>query len=56
MISNESLSNFRPSGMAFTGNYGRYTVILTPFNGEWEWEIYAEASGPAPPPPSGPRS
>ena len=47
MSSKVSLSDFRPSGLAFTGNYGRYTVILSPFNGEWEWEVFAEVSGPA---------
>ena len=47
MSSKVSLSNFRPSGLAFTGSYGRYNVALTPFNGEWEWEIYAEVSGPS---------
>ena len=47
MSSKVYLSNFRPSGLAFTGSYGRYNVILTPFNGEWEWEIYAEVSGPS---------
>ena len=47
MSSKVCLSNFRPSGLAFTGSYGRYNVILTPFNGAWEWEIHAEASGPS---------
>ena len=47
MSSKVSLSNFRPSGLAFTGSFGRYTVILSPFNGEWEWEVFAEVSGPA---------
>ena len=47
MSSNVSLSDFRPSGLAFTGIYGRYKVFLTPFDGEWEWEIYAEVSGPS---------
>ena len=46
MSSNVYLCNFRPSGLAFTGSYGRYNVVLTPFNGEWEWEIYEEVSGP----------
>ena len=47
MSSKVCLSNFRPSGPAFLGSYGRYNVVLTPFNGEWEWEIYAEVSGPS---------
>ena len=47
MSSNVSLSNFRPAGLAFTGRYGPYTVVLTPFDGGWEWEIYSEVSGPA---------
>ena len=46
MSSKVSLSNFRPSGLAFTGSYGRYNVLLSPFNGEWEWEVFAEVSGP----------
>lgn len=46
MRSDVYLSNFRQSGLAFTGSYGRYNAVLTPFNGEWEWAIYAEVSGP----------
>ena len=47
MSSKVFLSDFRSSGVAFTGSYGRYHVILSPFNGEWEWEVFAEVSGPA---------
>ena len=47
MSSKVYLNDFRPSGLAFTGSYGRYNVILSPFNGEWEWEVFAEVSGPA---------
>ena len=47
MSSKVSLNDFRPYGQAFTASAGRYTVILSPSNGEWEWEVFAEVSGPA---------